>query len=101
MKLNKLGDFNLVIDYYKSLLEISERIKPNIRTSSTLKSELPIMDYPRIRAMINNCAITISKNFEGITGKDNNRNKISKVSDDVIINMFKEECPWFQKINIR
>lgn len=62
VQLNKLGDFNEVIDYYKQMLFIAENITPRNINVPSLQVYSPQIAY--YRAVINNIGISVAQNFE-------------------------------------
>lgn len=72
MKIDTLGDFNEVVEYYKSMLDLAEKIKPNIILKYTMTPEkMATHSYwmAKLRAQINNIGVSIAKNYEDINEK--------------------------------
>ena len=64
MILNKLGDFNEVIDYYKTMIDLAKIIKPNtlIQYTMTPEKTATFAYYPAIlRAIINSVLLKTLK----------------------------------------
>lgn len=96
MILNKLGDFNEVIDYYKTMIDLAKIIKPNtlIQYTMTPEKTATFAYYPAIlRAIINSVGISISQNFEKINEKDGKY----KVKEEDIIKAF-EGKEYFKQL---
>ena len=69
MEIDPLGDFNEVVEYYKCMIDLAERVKPNVLIQYTMTSDKELTHkywMAKIRAHINNIGISIAQNFEHI-----------------------------------
>lgn len=48
MKIDTLGDFNEVVEYYKSMIDLAEKIKPNAILQYTMEPE-KMVTYTNMR----------------------------------------------------
>ena len=67
VQLEKLGDFNKVIEYYKYMLETAVMLDPSTKGKKEQKRHLPEMGY--YRAIINNIGISVAQNFDLVERK--------------------------------
>lgn len=87
MKIDTLGDFNDVIEYYKCMIDLAEKMRPNIRLQYTMTPEtMATHNYflAQLRTRINNIGVSIAQNFEEI----NEENGKCKVKEEDIRKAF-------------
>ena len=96
MKLDILGDFNEVIEYYKCMIDLAEKLRPNIILKYTVTPEKEATQsylIAKLRAYVNNIGVCIAQNYEFI----NEKNGKYKVKDEYILEAFKDK-KYFEEL---
>lgn len=78
MEIDVLGDFNEVIEYYKCMIDIADKIRPNIIFEYSMTAQkIATHNYwmAKLRAIINSIGVSIAQNYEAID-KDNGKYRV-------------------------